>query len=76
VRDKCAVRKWPRFADQMIAALSSMFTQAVKRGKMPFNPATVMDKAHTADPHSGGLVVATTPRGRMGVLTRWLLEIS
>ena len=24
----------------------------------------------------GGLVVATTPRGRMGVLARWLLEIS
>jgi hypothetical protein len=52
VRDKCANAKWPRFADQMIAALSSMFKQAVKRGKMPFNPCLGMDKAHTADPNS------------------------
>jgi hypothetical protein len=34
----------------MIAALSSMFRQAVKRGKMPFNPCTGMDKGHEADP--------------------------
>jgi hypothetical protein len=39
-------------ADQMVAALSSMFRQAVKRGKMPFNPCLGMDKAHTADPNS------------------------
>ncbi|RZN19509.1 integrase [Bradyrhizobium sp. Leo121] len=52
VRDKCANKKWPRFADQMIAALSSMFRQAVKRGKMPFNPCLGMDKAHAADPNS------------------------
>lgn len=51
-RDKCANAKWPRFADQMIAALSSMFRQAVKRGEMPFNPCFGMDKAHTADPNS------------------------
>lgn len=51
-RDKCANRKWPRFADQMIAALSSMFRQAVKRGKMPFNPCIGMDKAHSADPNA------------------------
>lgn len=51
-RDKCANAKWPRFADQMIAALSSMFKQAVKRGKMPFNPCLGMDKAHTADPNA------------------------
>ncbi len=36
----------------MIAALSSMFRQAVKRGKMPFNPCTGMDDAHEADPDS------------------------
>jgi hypothetical protein len=36
----------------MIAALSSMFRQAVKRGKMPFNPCTGMDDAHEADPNS------------------------
>jgi hypothetical protein len=36
----------------MIAALSSMFRQAVKRGKMPFNPCTGMDKAHAANPNS------------------------
>jgi hypothetical protein len=51
-RDICANRKWPRFADQMIAALSSLFRQAVKRGKMPFNPCTGMDDAHIADPNS------------------------
>jgi site-specific recombinase XerC len=49
-RDKCANAKWPRFADKLISALSSMFTQAVKRGKMPFNPCAGMDKAHEADP--------------------------
>ena len=52
VRDKCANAKWPRFADQMIAALSSMFRQAVKRGKMPFNPCLGMDKGHQADPNA------------------------
>src|SRR5215510_8842631 len=52
VRDACANAKWPRFADQMIAALSSMFRQAVKRGKMPFNPCLGMDKAHEADPNA------------------------
>jgi hypothetical protein len=51
-RDKCTRQKWPRFADQMIAALSSMFRQAVRRGKMPFNPCIGMDKAHTADPNA------------------------
>ena len=52
LRDKCANAKWPRFADQMIAALSSMFRQAVKRGKMTINPCRDMDKAHEADPNS------------------------
>jgi hypothetical protein len=52
VRDTCANDKWPRFADQMIATLSSMFRQAVKRGKMPFNPCLGMDKAHKADPNA------------------------
>lgn len=51
-RDKCAVKKWPRFADQMISALSSMFKQAVKRGKMPFNVCLGMDKTHEADPNA------------------------
>lgn len=52
VRDKCAKEKWPRFADKMMSALSSMFTQAVKRGKMIANPAIGIDKAHTSDPNS------------------------
>lgn len=51
-RDRCAKQKWPRFADKMISALSSMFTQAVKRNKMLSNPCFGMDKAHTADPNS------------------------
>ena len=29
-----------------------MFRQAVKRGKMDFNPCLGVDKAHTADPNS------------------------
>lgn len=52
VRDKCSSDKWPRFADKMVAALSSMFSQAVKRGKMPLNPAKGIDKAHKADPNA------------------------
>ncbi len=52
IRDTCAKEKWPRFADKMIAALSSMFTQAMKRGKMPTNPAMGIDKAHKADPNA------------------------
>jgi hypothetical protein len=52
VRDKCPNEKWGRFADKMIAALSSMFRQAVKRGKMDFNPCLGMDKAHEADPNA------------------------
>jgi site-specific recombinase XerD len=52
VRDRCAKEKWPRFADKMIAALSSMFSQAVKRGKMLSNPCLGMDKAHEADPNA------------------------
>jgi integrase len=51
-RDICANAKWGRFADKMMAALSSMFRQAVKRGKMDFNPCLGMDKAHTADPNA------------------------
>lgn len=52
LRDRCAIDKWPRFADKMISALSSMFGQAVKRNKMRFNPALGMDKAHSADKNS------------------------
>jgi site-specific recombinase XerD len=52
VRDRCVNDKWPRFADQMITALSSMFTQAVKRDKMERNPCLGMDKAHTYNPNS------------------------
>jgi hypothetical protein len=39
LRDKCAVKKKTRFADKMIRALSSMFKQGVKRGKMERIPA-------------------------------------
>lgn len=49
VRDTAAKVKWPRFADQMVAALSSMFSEAVKRGKMPINPAKGIDKASKAN---------------------------
>jgi hypothetical protein len=55
LRDKCANQKWPRFADQMISALSSMFRQAVRRSNstgMTVNPCLGMDKAHEADPNA------------------------
>jgi hypothetical protein len=55
LRDQCANLKWPRFADQMIAALSTMFSQGVKRGNrtgMMLNPCRGMDKAHEADPNA------------------------
>jgi hypothetical protein len=52
VRDRCAKEKKTRFADKMISALSSMFTQAVKRGKMERNPCLGMDKAHQSDPNA------------------------
>jgi hypothetical protein len=55
LRDKCANQKWGRFADQMISALSSMFSQGVKRGNrtgMMINPCRGMDKAHEADPNA------------------------
>jgi hypothetical protein len=55
LRDRCANEKWPRFADQMISALSSMFKQGVKRGNktgLMTNPCLGMDKAHEADPNS------------------------
>lgn len=51
-RDTCAKKKWPRFADKMISALSAMFTEAVKRGKMQTNPAKGIEKAHRADPNA------------------------
>lgn len=54
LRDECATRKWPRFADKMISALSSMFSQGVKRrGRgLSSNPCLGMDKAHDADPNA------------------------
>ena len=52
LRDRCAIEKWPRFADKMISAVSSMFTQAVKRQKMKINPALGIDKAHSYDPNA------------------------
>lgn len=52
VRDRCAKEKWPRFADKMISAISSMFSQAVKRNKMLSNPCLGMDKTHDANPNA------------------------
>jgi integrase len=52
VRDRCVTDKWPAFADKMMTALSSMFTQAVKRGKMPTNPAFGIDRASKPNPNA------------------------
>lgn len=46
LRDQSAVAKKTRFADKMISALSSLFSQLAKRKKIPFNPAIGMDKVH------------------------------
>jgi integrase len=69
VRDRCAKEKWPRFADKMISALSSMFTQGVKRNKLLANPCLGMDKAHAADPNANRewspdeqAIIATAPQ--------------
>jgi integrase len=55
LRDKCANKKWPRFADKMISALSSAFRQAIKRSNktgMTVNPCLGMEKIHEADPNA------------------------
>lgn len=52
VRDRCATKTWPRFADKMMTALSSMFGKAVKRGKMPNNPAIGVERIHQYDPNA------------------------
>ena len=52
VRDRCVADKWPAFADKMMNAISSMFTQAVKRGKMPSNPAMGIDRARKQNPNA------------------------
>jgi integrase len=52
VRDRCAKEKWPAFADKVMTALSSMFGQAVKRRKMPSNPARGIERARKSDPNA------------------------
>jgi len=52
VRDRAAVEKWPSFADKMVTALSSMFSAAVKRQKMPSNPALGVERIHKTDPNA------------------------
>lgn len=52
IRDKCGQQKGTRFADKLIRALSSMFSQGAKRGDMLSNPCLGMDQAHTADPNA------------------------
>jgi integrase len=46
VRDKCAADKWPAYADKMMTALSSMFEAAVKRQKIPNNPAKGIERVY------------------------------
>jgi integrase len=52
VRDRCIKEKWPAFADKMMTAMSSMFTQAVQRGKMSTNPAIGMRRAGKSNPNA------------------------
>lgn len=51
-RDRCAKEKWPAFADKVMTALSSMFGQAVKRGKMPSNPAKGIERVRKSNPNA------------------------
>jgi integrase len=47
VRDKIALSRTPHFADRVTKALSTMFTQAVRRDKgMTYNPALGIEKIH------------------------------
>lgn len=55
VRDRCANQRKTRFADKLITSLSSLFRQAVRRGKFTgvlFNPCAGMDRVHIADPNA------------------------
>lgn len=52
VRDRCAKAKWPAFADKVMTSLSSMFSAAVKRGKVPNNPAKGIERVRKADPNA------------------------
>jgi integrase len=52
VRDRCAKETWPAFADNVMTALSSMFGQAVKRGKMTGNPAKGIERVRKSDPNA------------------------
>jgi len=52
VRDRCVADKWPTFADKMMTALSSMFSNGVKRGKMTLNPAIGVERARKPNPNA------------------------
>jgi integrase len=55
VRDRCVKEKWPAFADKMMTALSSMFTEAVKRHirtGMTSNPAIGVSRVSKPDPNA------------------------
>jgi integrase len=70
IRDKCANAKWGRFADQMIAALSSAFRQAVKRSRttgMRVNPCLGMEKIHAADKNANREWLAAELRAALHV---------
>lgn len=51
-RDRCVKDRWPAFADKMVTALSSMFGQAVQRGKMASNPAKGIARASKPNPNA------------------------
>jgi integrase len=38
LRNKASKKRWPRFADHLVTALSAVFDEAVDVGKMKFNP--------------------------------------
>ncbi len=52
IRNRAAKEKWPRFADILVSALSSVFTEAVLAGKTPVNPCRGVPRLNITDPNA------------------------
>ena len=63
LRDRCAREKWPRFADKMIAAVSSMFTQAINSSENGIKPML----RHGQGPQGRSECEPGMVRSRMGI---------
>ena len=50
VRNKAAIEKWPRFADMLVSALSSVFSEGVEAGKVTDNICLGIKNVYKANP--------------------------